>query len=84
MFAAAIGIKGGPEAFEYRELPDPVGPDDGVVIDVEAISVGSAAARWSTRSRSGRPTTHRTVRGSRPRRGRNARAAKAGTRSAAS
>ncbi len=39
MFAAAIDINGGPEAFEYRELPDPVCPDDGVVIDVEAISI---------------------------------------------
>ena len=39
MFAAAIEINGGPEAFEYRELPDPVCPDDGLVIDVEAISI---------------------------------------------
>ena len=39
MFAAAIEINGGPEAFHYIELPDPVCPDDGVVIDVEAISI---------------------------------------------
>lgn len=39
MFAAAIEINGGPEAFAYRELPDPVCPDDGLVIDVEAISI---------------------------------------------
>lgn len=39
MFAAAIEINGGPEAFQYVELPDPVCPDDGVVIDVEAISI---------------------------------------------
>lgn len=39
MFAAAIEINGGPEVFAYRELPDPVCPDDGLVIDVEAISI---------------------------------------------
>ncbi|MBC8055424.1 MAG: zinc-binding alcohol dehydrogenase family protein [Rhizobiales bacterium] len=39
MKAAAIEINGGPEAFAYRELPDPVCPDDGIVIDVESISI---------------------------------------------
>ncbi len=39
MKAAAIEINGGPEAFTYRDMPDPVCPDDGLVIDVEAISI---------------------------------------------
>lgn len=39
MFAAAIEINGGPEAFSYIEMPDPVCPDDGLVIEVEAISI---------------------------------------------
>ena len=39
MMAAAIEINGGPEAFEYRELPDPVCADDGIVIEVDAISI---------------------------------------------
>ena len=39
MFAAAIEINGGPEAFSYVEMPDPVCADDGLVIDVEAISI---------------------------------------------
>ena len=39
MKAAAIEINGGPEQFQYIELPDPVCPDDGLVIDVEAISI---------------------------------------------
>lgn len=39
MKAAAIEINGGPEQLHYLELPDPVCPDDGVVIDVEAISI---------------------------------------------
>ena len=39
MYAAPIEINGGPEVFDYRELPDPVCPEDGVVIDVEAISI---------------------------------------------
>lgn len=39
MKAAAIEMNGGPEVFEYRELPDPVCPDDGLVIEVDAISI---------------------------------------------
>jgi len=39
MKAAAIEINGGPEAFAYIDMPDPVCPDDGLVIDVEAISI---------------------------------------------
>lgn len=39
MKAAAIEINGGPEAFTYRDMPDPVCADDGLVIDVEAISI---------------------------------------------
>jgi len=39
MKAAAIEINGGPEAFSYIDMPDPVCPDDGLVIDVEAISI---------------------------------------------
>ena len=39
MFAAAIEINGGPEAFSYVEMADPVCADDGLVIDVEAISI---------------------------------------------
>ncbi len=39
MFAAAMEINGGPEAFSYIEIPDPACPDDGLVIEVEAISI---------------------------------------------
>lgn len=39
MHAATIEINGGPEVFGYRELPDPVCADDGLVIDVDAISI---------------------------------------------
>lgn len=39
MQAAAIEINGGPEVLGFVELPDPVCADDGVLIDVEAISI---------------------------------------------
>ena len=38
MKAAAIEINGS-EAFAYRDMPDPVCPDDGLMIDVETISL---------------------------------------------
>jgi NADPH:quinone reductase len=50
MQAAVIEINGGPEAFDYREMPDPVCADDGLVIAVEAISIegGDLLARAMT------------------------------------
>ncbi len=39
MQAAAIEINGGPDVLSFTELPDPVCADDGVLIDVEAISI---------------------------------------------
>lgn len=50
MQAAAIEINGGPEVLTFRELPDPVCADDGLVIDVEAISIegGDLLARAMT------------------------------------
>ena len=39
MHAATIEINGGPEVFGYRELPDPVCAEDGLVIDVEAVGI---------------------------------------------
>ncbi len=42
MWAAAIERNGGPEVLQHMELADPDCPDDGLVIDVEAISVERA------------------------------------------
>lgn len=39
MWAAAIEMNGGPEVLHYQELPDPVCAEDGLVIDVEAVSI---------------------------------------------
>ncbi|HWL87966.1 MAG TPA: zinc-binding dehydrogenase [Polyangiaceae bacterium] len=39
MRAAVYYENGGPEVLRYEEVPDPVCPPDGVVIDVEVISV---------------------------------------------
>ncbi len=39
MWAAAIEMNGGPEVLDFRELPDPECAEDGLVIDVEAISI---------------------------------------------
>jgi NADPH2:quinone reductase len=39
MHAAAIDINGGPEVLSFVELPDPDCADDGILIDVEAISI---------------------------------------------
>lgn len=39
MKAAVYYETGGPEVFRYEEIPDPVAPDDGVLVKVEAISV---------------------------------------------
>jgi NADPH2:quinone reductase len=39
MKAAVYYETGAPDVFKYEEMPDPACPEDGVVIDVEAISV---------------------------------------------
>ena len=39
MRAAVYYETGGPDVFRYEDVPDPVGRDGGVVIDVEAISI---------------------------------------------
>jgi NADPH2:quinone reductase len=39
MKAAVYYENGGPEVLKYEEVPDPVCPPDGVVIDVEVISI---------------------------------------------
>ena len=39
MKAAVIAENGGPEVLTYAEIPDPVCADDGIVIDVETISI---------------------------------------------
>jgi len=47
--AAVIYENGGPDALRYEDVPDPVCPEDGVLIDVEAISIegGDLLARAS-------------------------------------
>lgn len=39
MKAAVFYETGGPEVFRYEDVPDPVAPDDGVLIEVEVISI---------------------------------------------
>jgi NADPH2:quinone reductase len=39
MKAAVYYETGGPEVFKYEEVPDPVVPEDGVLVRVEAISI---------------------------------------------
>ena len=39
MKAAVIDHNGGPEALVFREIADPVCADDGIVIDVETVSI---------------------------------------------
>jgi NADPH2:quinone reductase len=39
MKAAVYDQTGGPEVFRYADMPDPVCPPDGVLIDVEVISI---------------------------------------------
>src|SRR5262245_10379479 len=39
MRAAVYYENGGPEVLRYEEVPDPVCPPDGVVIDVEVVSL---------------------------------------------
>ncbi|MGH0036488.1 MAG: quinone oxidoreductase family protein [Myxococcota bacterium] len=39
MKAAVYDHTGGPEVFRYADMPDPVCPPDGVLVDVEAISI---------------------------------------------
>ncbi|WP_428266141.1 quinone oxidoreductase family protein [Haliangium sp.] len=39
MNAAVVYENGGPEVLRYEQVPDPVCPEDGVLIDVEAISL---------------------------------------------
>ena len=39
MKAAVYYETGGPEVFRYEDVPDPVVPDDGVLVKVEAISI---------------------------------------------
>ena len=50
MKAAVIAENGGPEVLTYAEIPDPVCADDGIVIDVETISIegGDLLARAMT------------------------------------
>lgn len=50
MKAAIIAANGGPEVLTYTEIADPVCADDGVVIDVETISIegGDLLARAMT------------------------------------
>lgn len=50
MKAAVIAENGGPEVLHYAEIPDPVCADDGIVIDVETISIegGDLLARAMT------------------------------------
>ncbi len=50
MKAAVIHRNGGPEELVYEDLPDPVCADDGIVIDVETISIegGDLLARLMT------------------------------------
>jgi len=50
MKAAVIAENGGPEVLTYAEVPDPVCADDGIVIDVETISIegGDLLARAMT------------------------------------
>jgi NADPH2:quinone reductase len=50
MKAAVIQHNGGPEVLSYEEVPDPVCADDGIVIDVETVSIegGDLLARLMT------------------------------------
>jgi NADPH2:quinone reductase len=50
MKAAVIAENGGPEVLRYTEIPDPACADDGIVIDVETISIegGDLLARAMT------------------------------------
>jgi NADPH2:quinone reductase len=50
MKAAVIAENGGPEVLHYTEIPDPVCADDGIVIEVETISIegGDLLARAMT------------------------------------
>jgi NADPH2:quinone reductase len=50
MKAAVIAENGGPEVLRYTEIPDPVCADDGIVIDVETVSIegGDLLARLMT------------------------------------
>ena len=50
MKAAVIHRNGGPEELVYEELPDPACAEDGIVIDVETVSIegGDLLARLMT------------------------------------
>ena len=50
MEAAVFQRDRGPEVLSYEDVPDPVCADDGVVIDVETISIegGDSLARLMT------------------------------------
>lgn len=50
MKAAVIAQNGGPEVLTYADIPDPVCADDGIVIDVQTISIegGDLLARLMT------------------------------------
>ena len=50
MKAAVIQHNGGPEVLSYEDVPDPVCADDGIVIDVETVSIegGDLLARLMT------------------------------------
>ena len=39
MKAAVYYETGGPDVFRYEDVPDPVCPPDGLLIDVEAVSI---------------------------------------------
>ena len=50
MKAAVIAENGGPDVLHYQEIPDPVCADDGIVIDVDTVSIegGDLLARAMT------------------------------------
>ena len=55
MKAAYFMRNGGPEVFEYGDVPDAFAGEGQVLVDVHAASVN--AADWKTRSGSSRTTT---------------------------
>jgi NADPH:quinone reductase len=42
MKPAVYDDNGGPEVLRYEDAPEPIVPEDGVVLDVEVISVHTA------------------------------------------
>ena len=63
MKAAVYYEPGGPEVLRYEDIPDPVAAPDGVIIEVEAISIEGAdiqAHRYIRDVPSRRPTSSAT------------------------